>query len=119
MESTGGSTSFLSLPSSRCIEGDDKEDCNTLRRLASAEFNSAFPDAPASSSASRIPASSPGNSPQKASPSLGSGAPGWGNVFSWLRANAAAAEAQKVLSQAGMATTSSATFGRAPLVNKG
>jgi len=107
-------TSFLNLPPPRTVDTEDKDDAANSAS-ASTEFQSAFPEAPAASCASKIPAGSPGSSPQKVS-QQGTGAPGWGNVFSWLRANAAAAEAQKVLSQAGMASVTSATFGRTPLV---
>ncbi|CAJ1338637.1 unnamed protein product [Effrenium voratum] len=74
-------------------------------------FFAAFPEAPATSSAAKIPAEG-GSS--HGSPVHSASAPGWGNVLSWLHADAASAEAQQVLSVVG-GRTAAAPFGRAPL----
>ncbi|CAK0899173.1 unnamed protein product [Prorocentrum cordatum] len=67
-------------------------------RRGPAEPVAAFPEAPASSSAARIPFTRDYGTSTGASPGA---APGWGNVFSWLRADAAAAAARDVLARAG------------------
>ena len=68
-------------------EGDEEEVMGPL----GPSFMAAFPEAPASSCAAKIPA--------EGGSSHGSPAFGWGNVLSWLHADAAQAEAQQVLSQ--------------------
>ncbi|CAE8581679.1 unnamed protein product [Polarella glacialis] len=80
-------------------------------------FQSAFPDAPTTSSAARIPTA--GGSVQSQRPVESSGAPGWGMVFSWLRSDAAVGAAQQVLSVAGSTSKPAAAFGRTPLVSRG
>eukprot|EP00929_Paragymnodinium_shiwhaense_P046202 TRINITY_DN23521_c0_g2_i4.p1 TRINITY_DN23521_c0_g2~~TRINITY_DN23521_c0_g2_i4.p1 ORF type:complete len:1060 (-),score=153.26 TRINITY_DN23521_c0_g2_i4:282-3329(-) len=87
------------------------------------DFQSAFPLAPASSSAAKIPADAGAatcsSQVNNGGPLLTSGAaPGWENVFSWLRADSATAAAQEVLCKAGMAPPRTAGFGRPPLVTR-
>ncbi|CAE6928677.1 fhkD [Symbiodinium sp. CCMP2456] len=81
--------------------------------LLGPNFLAAFPEAPATSSAARIPAE--GGSSHGSPVVQSASAPGWENVLSWLHADAASAQAQQVLSHAGKAAAPSVAFGRAPL----
>jgi len=85
----------------------------TMNGPANMTFSAAFPEAPASSSAARIPVATNGlGVAKRGAADITPGAPGWGVVFSWLRADAASAAAQKVLCSAGMSSPKLSNFGR-------
>lgn len=73
----------------------------------------AFPEAPSYSAAGRIRAES-GTAPTGHAGTGPAQGPGWGVIFSWLRADAAAAAARSVFLSAGMRASGRTGFGRVP-----